>query len=248
MPADERPDSRAKSGGGPPISLWERLELPAPAPRSALTPQRIATVAVGIADAEGLDAVTMRRLATELGVAPMAAYRYVASKDELIDLMVDSVYGELAPPDPGAGWREAMRGLALDSRALLLAHPWITRTAVPALTPNQLAVPERALATLAGLGLDADAMMTVFRTVTAYVNGAVEAEITLLRLMQERGWSSGDAARTGLAPQMTWLMDTGRYPVFRAYTLEATRKDDPQWQFESGLDCVLDGIAARMGI
>ncbi|MDX3103543.1 TetR family transcriptional regulator [Nonomuraea angiospora] len=69
--------------------LWARLERPAPALWQMLTPQRIATAAVGIADAEGLDAVTMRRLATELGVAPMAPYRYVSGKDELLELMVD---------------------------------------------------------------------------------------------------------------------------------------------------------------
>ncbi len=84
---------------------------PAPAPRTTLTPQRIARTAVGVADAEGLDAVTMRRLATELGVAPMAAYRYVTGKDELLELMVDFVYGELDLPDGTDGWRTTMRTL-----------------------------------------------------------------------------------------------------------------------------------------
>lgn len=245
MPAQE---SQEKSENKSQVSLWERLERPAPAPRSTLSPHRIAAVAVEIADAEGLDAVTMRRLATELGVAPMAAYRYVSGKDELLELMVDFVYGELTLPDDTAGWRETMRTLAMRTRAVLLKHPWMARTSVLALTPNQLAVPECVLATLDALGLDADTMMAVSRTVTAYVHGAVDAEIGLLRLMQERGWSSGHETRSGLAPRMTWLMNTGRYPTYQRYTLEATRKDDPQWQFEVGLDCVLDGIAAHMGI
>jgi AcrR family transcriptional regulator len=86
----------------------------------SLTARRIAEAAVGIADAEGLDAVTMRRLAAELGVAPMAAYRYVSGKDELLELMVDFVYGELELPEEAMDWREAMRTLALRVRAVLL--------------------------------------------------------------------------------------------------------------------------------
>jgi AcrR family transcriptional regulator len=245
MPAQEK---QGKSEGKDQASLWERLERPAPAPRATLTPHRIAAVAVAIADAEGIDAVTMRRLATELGVAPMAAYRHVSGKDELLELMVDFVYGELTLPDDATDWRAAMRMLALHKRAMMVKHPWMAQTSVLGLTPNQLAVPESVLATLDGLGVDVDTMMAVFRTVTAYVDGAVAAEISLLQLMQDRGWSSGQEARTGLAPQMNWLMNTGRYPTYQRYIHEAAHKDDPQWQFETGLDCVLDGIATGMDI
>ncbi|MFB7667497.1 TetR/AcrR family transcriptional regulator [Kitasatospora sp. NPDC056138] len=248
MPAEE--EQRGKSGRPEKsqVSLWERIERPAPAPRAALSVHRIAEVAVAIADAEGIDAVTMRRLAIELGVAPMATYRHVSGKDELLELMVDFVYGELDLPDPAVGWRGAMRALAERTRVMVLDHPWMGRGGVLSLTPNQLAVAERALTVLDGPGLDADTMMAVFRTVTAYVHGAVTAEIGLLRLMQDRGWSSGDETRAGLASRMTWLLETGRYPAYRRYAGEATRKDDREWQFGVGLDCVLDGIAARMGI
>jgi len=244
---EDRGDKDGKDGAKAQPSLWERIDRPAPAPRATLTPQRIAAAAVSIADSEGLDAVTMRRLAGDLGVAPMAAYRYVGGKDELLELMVDFVYGELPLPDEAADWRTTMRTLALRTRAMLLEHPW-ARTTVVTLTPNLLAVPERALAALDGLGVDVDTMMAVLRTVTSYVDGAVAAEVGLLRLMRDRGWSDKDETRTGLAPQMSWLMSTGRYPSYQRYIREATRKDDHRWQFEIGLDCVLDGIAARMGI
>lgn len=251
MPAKEKrtekqPEGPAGEDGRLQPSLWERLERPAPPPRASLTPRRIAAAAVALADAEGIEAVTMRRLATDLGVAPMAAYRYVQGKDELLELMIDFVYGELTLPDAGADWYAALRALALHKRAMMLAHPWMTRTSVLALTPNQLAVPERVLGMLEGMGMDADTMMAIVRTVTAYVDGAVAAELGVLRLMREQGWSSGDETRTGLAPRMSWLMDTGRYPAYQRYIREATRKDDPRWQFETGLDCVLAGIAARM--
>ncbi|MBC2875015.1 MULTISPECIES: TetR/AcrR family transcriptional regulator [Streptomyces] len=229
--------------------LWERLERPAPAPRpAALTPQRIATAAVAIADAEGLEAVTMRRLAADLGVAPMAAYRYVSGKDELIALMVDFVHGEMELPDATDDWRTVLRAVAVRTRALALEHPWMARADHLSLTPNQFAVSERVLAALGGLGLDADTMMAVYRTASAYVRGAVDSEISLTLMMRKRGWNTGDETREGLAPEMTWLMKTGRYPATHRYLAEAQRKDDAEWRFELGLDCVLDGIAARLGI
>lgn len=241
--------AQKKSDNEPRVSLWERLERPAAAPRPSLTTHQIATAAVEIADAEGLDAVTMRRLASTLGVAPMAAYRYVSGKDDVLELMVDLVYGELELPD-AAGWRETMRALATRTRALMLQHRWLgqlfaAQTAF-ALTPNLMAVAERALAALDELSTDTDTKMAVFRTVDSYAHGAANAEIAQLRLMEGHGWSSGHEMRDGLAPQMVWLLNTGRYPTFQRYIREGARKDDLQWQFEIGLDCVLDGIAARM--
>lgn len=231
-------------------SLWERLEKAATAARPGLSARTIATAAVGIADADGLDAISMRRLAAELGVSAMAAYRHVSGKDDVVELMVDLVYGEVDIPD-GAGWRETMRALASGIRALVLKHPWLTRLSAPQsvyeLTPNRLALDERALAALRGLGLDADTTMSVCRTVAAYVHGATSAEIGLRQLMNDRGWASGAETRTGLAAEMTWLLNTGRYPAFACYIREAARKDDLQWQFETGLEYVLDGIAARLG-
>ncbi|RDI45359.1 TetR/AcrR family transcriptional regulator [Nocardia mexicana] len=229
-----------------PVSVWERLGRPTPAPRTTLTPRRIAEVAVAIADAEGLDAVTMRRLAAELGVAPMAAYRYVTGKDELLELMVDFVYGELDLPDSRDGWCATIRSVALRIREVLLVHSWVTRVGCGAPTPNQLAVTEAALVALDGLGLDVDTAMAVYGTVTAYVHGAVDSEVRLSQMLHARGWSTREEARTGLATQMTWLMNTGRYPMYARYIQNAARKDDVQWQFETGLDSVLDGITARL--
>jgi AcrR family transcriptional regulator len=236
----------------PPVSMWERLESPAPAPRATLTPTRIAEAAVSLADTEGLDAVTMRRLAGELGVAPMAAYRYVSGKDDVLELMVDRVYGDLVLPADGLGWRETLRAIAYGTRELMARHPWLTRMsssrAALALTPNRMAVAERALRALDGLGLDADAMMVIADTVDLYTVGRARAEVATRELMAGQGASDGEELRVSLAPQMMWLLRTGRYPTYERYTREATRKDDALWRFETGLDCVLDGIAARMGI
>ncbi|MER6095228.1 TetR/AcrR family transcriptional regulator [Streptomyces sp. NPDC001728] len=227
------------------VSLWERLERPAAAPRASLTPGRIADAAIGIADREGFAAVTMRKVAAELGVAPMAAYRHVDGKDELWALMIDRVSGELEPADEVSGWRETLRAHALRTRDTMLRHPWLSHMPAPlfALTPNRMAAAERQLAALDGLGLDVDTMMAAFRAVNAYVHGATQSEAALRQYMAEQGWQSGDESRRGLAPQMAYLMETGRYPTYRRYTQGAARKDDAEWQFVTGLDCVLDGVA-----
>ncbi|SDJ77959.1 TetR/AcrR family transcriptional regulator [Nonomuraea jiangxiensis] len=232
-------------------SLWERLERPAPAPRQTLSPERIATAAVGVADAEGIEAITMRRLATELGVAPMAAYRYVSGKDDLLQLMVDHVYTELEPPEEGTGWREALRLIALRTRELMLRHLWLAQlppSAVLALTPNRTATTERCLRALDGLGLDPDTMMTMVTTLHSYTLGATGAEIAMRQVMVGHGWTSEQEVYKSMARQLRHLLDTGRYPVFKRYIYEGRCKNDPDWQFETGLQYVLDGIAARVAV
>jgi AcrR family transcriptional regulator len=231
-------------------SLWERMERPAPAPRTSLTLERIAAAAVEIADEEGGAAVTMRRLAAKLGVAPMAAYRHVDGKDDLWALMIDRVSRELTVPDGITDWREVLRSYALQTRGLMLAHPWMAVMPTPmiTLTPSRMAVAERGLSALAAHGLDADSGMAVLRTVTSFVHGAAQTEIALRDYQERHGWTSGDETREALAPQMRYLMSTGRYPAFEQYALGASRKDDRAWEFAFGLDCVLDGIAQRLGI
>jgi AcrR family transcriptional regulator len=239
----------AESGAEGP-SLWERMERPAPLPRASLTLERIAAAAVEIADEEGGAAVTMRRLATRLGVAPMAAYRHVNGKDDLWALMIDRVFRDLAVPEGATDWREVLRSYALQTRELMLAHPWMAVMPMPVvmLTPSRMAVAERQLAALAVFGLDADSVMAAFRAVASFVHGSAQTEIALRDYQERNGWTSGDETREALAPQMGYLMSTGRYPAFEQYALGATRKDDRAWEFAFGLDCVLDGIGQRLGI
>ncbi|MEV0389456.1 TetR/AcrR family transcriptional regulator [Nonomuraea sp. NPDC050643] len=236
----------AQKDGAP---LWERLERPAPTPRQTLSPQRIATTAVAVADAEGLDAITMRRLATELGVAPMAAYRYVSGKDELLELMVDHVYAELELPPATAGWRETLRAIAVRTRELMLHHLWLGQlppSAMLALTPNRTAVSECSLRAMTGEGLDPDTAMAMATTVSSFIHGMTGSEIAMRQVMAGQGWSDEQQVYTSLAPQLTYLLGTGRYPSFSRYIHEGRCKNDPGWQFETGLEYVLDGIAARI--
>lgn len=234
-----------------PATLWERIERPAKTPRTTLSHAAIAAAAVDMADAEGLDAVSMRKLSGHLGVTTMALYRYVTGKDELFELMLDTAFAAHPAEPPVAGWRGAMRAHAEHSRATALRHPWIlelTATQVVTLTPNVVADIDSALAALTAAGLDADTAMAALHTVRAYIRGALADEIGQRELMKRQNWSDGDDLRDAYGPRMSWLMNTGRYPAYRDYCKTADRKDDFAWRYDFGLDCVLDGLAARLGI
>lgn len=242
----EPPDSPGKT------SIWERIDQPH-TPRT-LEHSQIAAAAVALADEHGLDAVSMRRLASELGVATMALYRYVASKEDILWLMVDAVAeGTAGPPDqPEAGdWRTVIRRYALDQRATAMQHPWLfeagARIAIN-ITPNRMARAERTLTSLEGLGLDSDTQMAILTSVSTYVWGAAGGQLAQAQLMRRRGWTTGDDLRNAYSTQMRWLMGTGRYPHFERMLLDATRKDDSDWRFEFGLDALIEGIATRLGI
>lgn len=231
-------------------SLWERLERPS-TPRPSLTPHKIASAAVEIADVDGLDAITMRRLAVALGVAPMAAYRYVSGKEDVLLLMGDFVYAELEISDGTTGWRDALQALAVRTRELILRHPWLAQLPPEAAvtpSPHRLAITEPALTVLDEAGLDADTRMAIVQSINAYVRGSVHSEVAIIRMMDRQGWKGGDEVRQGLAPEMTHLMKTQNYPAMQAWAQTATRKDDREWQFTTGLECMLDGIAIRHGI
>jgi AcrR family transcriptional regulator len=96
-------------------------------PREPLTKERILRAAVALADKGGVESLSMRRLAQELGVVPMALYKHVANKDEMLDGMVDVVVGQIDPPLEGADWKTAIRERVLSARRALLRHPWASR-------------------------------------------------------------------------------------------------------------------------
>jgi AcrR family transcriptional regulator len=125
-------------------------------PRPALTVPEVVRAAVAIADREGLEALTMRRLARELGVGPMALYTYVPGKAELLDLMLDAVYLEMPRNALPGDWRERLTAVARDNRALFEAHPWAATlsSSRPPLGPGLMAKYEHELAALADSGLD----------------------------------------------------------------------------------------------
>ncbi|HEX6469303.1 MAG TPA: TetR/AcrR family transcriptional regulator [Streptosporangiaceae bacterium] len=232
----------------------EQPSRPPRGPRPTLTLDQIAAAAVGIADADGLDAVTMRRLAARLDVATMSLYRYVKNKEDVYALMLDAVAREITLPAPGsAGWRETLRRIATEMRAGQLRHPWLARlqsSTAFVIAPSVLAVLEAGLAALdaADITLDVDEMVAAFSTMTAYVQGRATAEVAQRETYRRFGWSSDDDMRAAAGPQLVPLLARGDYPTLAHYIVDGSNQDDAEWSFAFGLECILDGIAARLGL
>jgi AcrR family transcriptional regulator len=208
-----------------------------------------------VADAEGPDAISMRRIARELNAGTMSLYWHVASKEELLDLMIDTVQGEQQAPEPSGDWRADLGALTRNARAALHHHPWMVDFigGRPPLGPKALQNIERALASLDGLGIDKVTAMTIVMTVTTYATGAAlrEAqEVNGERYMEQQFAGVSDEERDAmLADFVTRIRASGRYPHMAAMIesgVDPDAADTRDARFEFGLDCLLDGIEARL--
>ncbi|WP_019544749.1 TetR/AcrR family transcriptional regulator [Streptomyces sulphureus] len=243
--------TKNRSGGGDPVRtlelLWREVGAPEPSagrrgPRQGLTVGAVVGAAVELADAESLDALTMRALAQRLGVTPMTVYTYVPGKDELLDLMLDEVYGrmELAPFGPDEPWRDRVTRVATDNRDLLARHPWIAEMSVtrPPLGPGVIGKYEHELAAFEGIGLpdaERDAALT-----------------HLLGFVHSTAWAATDSAELNsrqsdddwwaeVGPLLARVIDGERYPLAkRVGEAAGAYNTDMVWAF--GLQCVLEGL------
>ncbi|MEU1806508.1 TetR/AcrR family transcriptional regulator [Streptomyces sp. NPDC019937] len=226
--------------------LWGLGERPKQGRRPAFTLEQIVRTAVGIADAEGLAAVSMRRVAERLGCIAMSLYRYVPGKAELLDLMTDSVMGEVPPADaaPG-GWRIRLEQSARADWTLYHRHPWILRLPAgrPALGPHGLAWYESVLRVLTMTGLPPAAWVNVFDLVDAYVRGAARDSLDAAAVERHSGLTDEQwwAARTHF-----WdaVFVPARYPVLASLRAAGALNHPRDRGFEFGLQRVLDSVEA----
>ncbi len=226
--------------------IWERLQPPATG-RLALSRDQIVQAAMGIADAEGAQSITMRRIAAELGSTAMALYRHIFSKEDLLDLMLDAVFGEIALPErPSGDWRADLRGFAYASRAVLKRHPWVIPLLIsrPTLGPNYLRWFEYSLAAVAGQGLGIATMAKISGVISGYVGAVVSYEVAEEEHTRRIGLSEADK-RTFATPYVEKLVASGRYPNFARFFAEEVGLD-PEQSFAFGVECVLDGIGVRI--
>jgi AcrR family transcriptional regulator len=204
-----------------------------------------------VADAHGLDALSMRRVAERLGVGTMSIYTYVPGKAELIDVMLDAVHGEADGEAVAAGgWREKLEQVARANWDLARRHPWILHVATaarPPLGPGSIAKYERELAAVADSGLDDVEMDAVITLMNQYAHGAARgaadaADIERSSGMDDQAWWAA------AAPWLEKVFDPGRYPLAsRVGTAAGEHHNaayDPQYAFEFGLRRILDGIEA----
>ncbi|GAA4203015.1 GntR family transcriptional regulator [Actinocatenispora rupis] len=221
--------------------------LPArqPAVRRALGRRHLLRTAMAVADAGGLDAVSMRRLAAELGVGPMSLYRHVAHKDELVTELVDAAFGEVElPADGPPGWRAKLDLIARRHWQLCRRHPWLPRAVSftrPLLTPTLTAHTEWTLRALDGLGLPVATMVREALTLHGLVVTVALSVADEIEAEQETGVSLDGwwLARRGHAEE---LLASGRFPLLA--TVPADAATDLDALFEYGLARHLDGFAA----
>jgi AcrR family transcriptional regulator len=242
------------SGGGDPRRsielLWGTNERPKRGPKARLTVQQITRAAIEIADADGLAALSMRRLAEQLGVTAMSLYTYVPGKAELIDLMLDTVYGERARFEGvDGGWRARLELVARETWRLYQRHPWLLQVAAgrPVLGPNVVANYDEELRAVDGLGLSDIEMDLVVTLVADYTHGAARAAVEAAQAERHSGMTD-DEWWSVYAPLLEKVYDADRFPtatrVGAAAGAEYGAAYAPARAFEFGLQRVLDGIAA----
>jgi AcrR family transcriptional regulator len=228
------------------VSIWSVPERQGRGPRPAYSHARITEAAIGIADAEGLEAASMRRIAADLGTGAMSLYRYVPSRDDLIELMVDHALLEMDVPErPTGDWRADLTLIAENTRAVWLRHPWLAGLVRPRATlgPNRLRLLEFAFGAL-DVGIPIDDMLTLLDMLNGYVERTVRGEIEWTREMRQSGMTPERWMMVS-APYVRELLGTGRYPMFERIVVDARLPHmSSEEQFRYGLGRVLDCIAA----
>jgi AcrR family transcriptional regulator len=211
--------------------------------RAPVNPERTLAVALIVADREGIQAVTMRRLARELGVEAASLYHHVSGKDEILDGLVDMVSAEIEIPSRTDGWRPAIRQRAHNTRAVLRRHPWAVALMASRTTPGPatLRLLEAGIASFREGDFSVEAAAHAISAVDSYVHGFVLQEVNLPFRDQ-----SELAAMTGAIMDQFPRAD---FPYLFELTIEHVLQPGYNYgnEFDVGLEVVLDGVDARLG-
>jgi AcrR family transcriptional regulator len=229
-------------------TAWGLRARPVKGPRPGLTLEGIVAAGVEVTDAEGLDAVSMAKVAARLGTAPMSLYRHITSKSELLALVADAVLGE--PPELPTGWRAGLEHWCWAQHAVFREHPWALRlpSGEPPTTPHQIAWLESGLAALLDTGLGAAEQLSVM----LLVGGYVRSEATLTAEVNAAFHAAGSESRQALADYgrlLGRLISAERFPALHTVIAAGVfeRGDDPGDEFAFGLARVLDGVGVLIG-
>ncbi|WP_338684117.1 TetR/AcrR family transcriptional regulator [Streptomyces acidiscabies] len=228
--------------------LWEGARRPARGPRPTLTLDRIVEAAVEIADREGLDAVSMRRVAAELDTGAMSLYRYVPGKSELVELMLDRV--NRVAQDPGdlgdlsdGSWRKALEVMAHSMLGLYHRHPWVlpASRSRPLLGPSAMDGMEKVLARIRPMGLTDTELVSAIMAVEGYVVGAARTQVYYQEAERASGMTTSEFYEAQ-SPYLSRVMESGRFPVLAS--LDAGTWTSSFDHFGFGLQRILDGLEA----
>jgi AcrR family transcriptional regulator len=228
-------------------AAWGLRERPHKGPKPGLSLQRIVEAGVKIAQSEGLAAVSMSRVAAELGSATISLYRYVKAKDELVALMVDSAWGPAPEAVPGEGWRKGLSRWAWAMRAAMHANAWALQVPISGLPvrPSEVAWFERGLASLAGTSLSESQKASVIMLISGYVRTEAITGTDIARAIASSGLSPDDWM-VSYARMLARLTDPVRYPAITRFIASGVFDvhDGPDDEFIFSLERILDGIDA----
>ncbi|MEV8067901.1 TetR/AcrR family transcriptional regulator C-terminal domain-containing protein [Streptomyces sp. NPDC085995] len=229
-----------------PEVIWARPERTGRGPKPAYTRADIAAAAVRIADAGGLDAVSMRHVAAELGCGTMSLYNYVPRKEDLYELMVDAVSGEHELWKPSGDWRADMRRVAHQSRDLMRRHTWLPRlmSGIYGFSPHALRYLEHCLACLDPLEASYGTKMELVAMLNAVVTMYVSNELATAERTRSLPWSEEEETAVRIA-YLGGQVATGAYPRMAAAFAEGAGPIDLEAVFERAVTRVLDGFAPR---
>jgi len=219
----------------------------------SLSRGEIVDAAIAVADAEGADAISMRRIAQVLRSGTMSLYWHVANKEHLLDLMLDTLIAEVRVPDPSGDWRADLQAVAREDRAMLLRHRWVMDFVGgrPPLGPNTMLNLDRSLAMLDGLDVDTALAFNILETVSTYVLGATLREMRETRVQRDQE-QSGISQEEWAPLRAAWrdrLEADGRFTHvvrFLDEDIDPDAEETRDERFEFGLDSVLDGIAVKI--
>ncbi|MGD0560333.1 MAG: TetR/AcrR family transcriptional regulator [Streptosporangiaceae bacterium] len=229
-------------------AAWGLRDHPRKGPKPGLTLPKIIEAAIRLADRDGLEAVSMARVAAELSAAPMSLYRHVASKDDLLELMADTAWGP-PPAMTGDTWRAKLAAWAWAMRSAMYQHSWALRVPVSGLPvyPNNVAWFEQGLAAVADTPLTEGQKASVVLLVSGYVRNEATTGTDIAAAIRARADGSSDPAAEWMRQYrdlMTKIADPVRFPA-TVRLLESgvfDTSDPPDDEFVFGLDRILDGI------
>ncbi|MFI9256038.1 TetR/AcrR family transcriptional regulator C-terminal domain-containing protein [Streptomyces sp. NPDC053069] len=232
-------DGGAGAPGVDPQQLWLTSDQPRRGRKPAYSREAITAAAVALADAEGLEAVTMRKVAAQVGAGVMSLYSYAPDKETLLNLMVDHVSGELPTTNtPTGDWRADLKAIAHLQRTHMLRHPWLpaalSTRRIPG--PNTLAFLEHALAALRPTGLDGTAKLEIFAQLTAFVAGHVAHEIAQAAAAQSPDRSAAEAR------YLATVAADGHHPELAEALSAPGRPLTPEATFTRFLNRLIDGL------
>src|SRR5262245_29858929 len=211
-------------------------------PRIPLTRERILEAAIRIADEEGLEALTMRRLAQDLGVQAMSLYNHVANKDDLRQGIVDLVMDEIEVPTDASDWKAALRSSAISAYQAFLRHPWACslHTSTPSINDSRMLWMEGVLRTLREAGFSPNMTHHAYHALDSHITGFT---LWLVSMPFDSHDDLSDLAETFLP-----LISPEKYPYVLEHAKEHLEEPDPDEpsEFEFGLDLILEGLERRL--